>query len=108
MGLESVTKTDIEAYETHVAGLYVTKGTVTTKLICLQTLWVLRAEIGSGLSFNPYVQTRSLSKKAKKIGSAGGHTPTILPNDFFSIINFSDRKSVALGKRVNNCGRRHI
>lgn len=89
LGLESVTKTDIEAYETHVAGLYVTKGTVTTKLICLQALWVLRAEIGSGLSFNPYVQTRSLSKKAKKIGSAGGHTPTILPNDFFSIINFS-------------------
>lgn len=92
LDLKSVTKADIKAYEAYVEDLCVTKGTVTIKLICLQLLWTLRDEIGVGLTFNPYIKQKSLSKKAKELGMVGGHTRTILPNDLFFIINFALEK----------------
>lgn len=92
LNLATISKDDIEAYEAYIIGLSVTENTASIKLMCLKFLWTLRKEIGEGLSFNPYVRSRSLSKKSKKIGLAGGHTPTILPNDLFSMIDFALEK----------------
>ena len=92
LNLAAVSKNDVEAFEKHIVGLYVTKSTVATKLQCLKSLWIIRDELGGGLSFNPYLKHNSMSKKAKKIGKVGGHTPTILPDELFSMINFALEK----------------
>jgi integrase len=89
LNLAAISKNDVEAYEAYIMELCVKKNTANTKMLCLKLLWTLRKEMGDGLSFNPYVRSRSLSRKAKKIGLVGGHTPTILPNDLFSMIDFA-------------------
>lgn len=85
--LHGVTKEDVRAYEKHLRGLNITKSTVTTKLGIVRMLWVLRDEVGEGLSFDPYIRANAISLAASHIGVPDGHTPTIYPEDFFRILN---------------------
>ncbi len=80
---------DQRAYENYIFELNVAKNTVLRKLNCFKLLWILRGELGDGLNFNPYVSHNSMNKKAKAIGKQNGHTPIIMPNELFNMINTS-------------------
>lgn len=85
--IASITPNDVIAYEKYVGRLDLTVNSVITKLTCLRMMWVLRSEVGEGLTFDPYIRSGSLVKKAKVLGRPNGHTKTIVPNELFKVID---------------------
>lgn len=85
--IASITPDDVVAYEEYVGRLGLTVNSVTSKLLCLRIMWVLRKEVGEGLSFDPYIKSGGLAKKAKVLGRENGHTKTIVPKHLFRVID---------------------
>lgn len=87
LNVSAVSRSDIRSYEDYLAGKDLSEGTIVSKLIFVKLMWVLRREIGGGLTFNPYVASSSMQSLARKIGRPRGHTLTILPDQLFSVLD---------------------
>lgn len=98
----SINSSDIKAFEEYVASLGVTVSAVITKLSALRLLWTLRKCVGDGLTLDPYMRRGAMKKKAKKIGIANGHTPTIKPEVLFPLINEALRVLSEARKCIDN------
>lgn len=55
INVRHITKQDVEAFEGYIGTLGLTENTAVVKLGLLRILWVLREELGEGLSFDPYI-----------------------------------------------------
>lgn len=84
--ISDFTRDHCDLYEEHIKILDLKVNTVITKLLVINLMWKLRAEIGVGLSFCPY-HAGKLKKRAKKIGSPNRPTATIPPESFFELLD---------------------
>jgi hypothetical protein len=81
--ISDFSKDDLNSYKTHIATLKLTVSTVTSKLVAVKMLWLLRRRLDPCLSFDPFPPTQRISKVAKKLGIADGRTASLKPRILF-------------------------
>jgi integrase len=88
MNFERITRTDLDRYLDYLGEKNLCETTVEQKLSTLTLFWKYREALGDGLTFEPFPSYAACRRASRKLGHEAGHTPTILPNDLYKIIEF--------------------
>lgn len=84
---KEITKSDVKALEIHLKEREVSVSYVSEVLRTLRQLWSEAFDNIESITFDPYVGTSEISRKAKEIGVKNGHTRTLKPDEGLSILN---------------------
>lgn len=84
--LSDVKNEDITSFCEHISLRGLTKNSVLTKLIVISYIYSLRKYLKESLSFNPF-KIKKIFLLAKAYSVENGHTPTLYPQEVFSLLN---------------------
>lgn len=84
--ISQVGRVELDAFEDHIKGLGLSVSAAEMKLSVLWYAWILKEDVGEGLTAKPFLRGKRRAI-AKRLASPGGHTPTIMPREFFELMN---------------------
>lgn len=84
--LSEVKQDDIISFCEHISLRGLTQNSVLMKLTVISHIYSLRKYLKESLSFNPF-KTKKIYLLAKAYSVQNGHTPTLYPQEIFSLLN---------------------
>ena len=84
--LSEVKQDDLTSFIEHISMRNLTESTVLNKLIIISYVYSHRKYLSESFSFNPF-KTKKIKSLAKAHSVVNGHTPTLYPQEIFSLLN---------------------